>query len=392
MNTVLSTISLACLVILLLIFLLKKIGQPYLVAYMIAGILLRPITSNLLPANLEIEQVGQLGLLFLMFFLGIEMKIPDERSLLLKPVIAQSIKILLSCGFAFFLGYLFQLNIYCTLTLAALFNFNSTAIVGEYLTRNNELSSAFGTIILNMLLLQDLMVAPTTALFRFMGPGTTSISKLIIALIVCLAIIILLHAVRHRTFLQAKALNGLKNDHDLQVFLGLLLSLGFGVLAEMAGLSSAIGSFVAGLCIGRTKAFDWLDHALKPFRIFFVALFFMSIGLQFDIEYLFEHAGIILGGALLVLISNSALSATVFRLLGYNWQQSLYAGALLAHTGEFGLLTCSLAYNLHVIDSLFYKTTIAITGTTLILSATWINVLKLFSQTSHGKNRSLPGW
>jgi CPA2 family monovalent cation:H+ antiporter-2 len=383
MNTVLFTISLACLVILLLIFLLKRIGQPYLVAYMIAGILLRPVTSNLLPADLEIDQVGQLGLLFLMFFLGMEMKIPDERSLLLKPVIAQSIKILLSVGFAFILGYLFRLGIYYILTLAALFNFNSTAVVGEYLIRNKQLSSAFGTIILNMLLLQDLMVAPTTALFRFMGPGTISISKLIIAFIVSVAIIILLRAVRHRSFLQAKALDGLKNDHDLQVFLGLLLSLGFGVLADMAGLSSAIGSFVAGLCIGRTLAFDWLEHALKPFRIFFVALFFMSIGLQFDIEYLFEHGGIILGGALLVLISNSALSAIVFRLLGYNWQQSLYAGALLAHTGEFGLLVCSLAYKLQVIDSIFYKTTIAITGTTLILSASWINVLKLFSQKAY---------
>jgi len=382
MNPVIFAISLACLVILLLIFLLKKIGQPYLVAYMIAGILLRPLTSNLLPANMEMEQVGQLGLLFLMFFLGMEMKIPDERSLLLKPVIAQGIKMLLSLGFAFLLGYLFRLGICYTLTRAALFNFNSTAVVGEYLTRNNELSSAFGTIILNILLLQDLMVAPTTALFRFMGAGAISISKLLIAFVVSLVILILLRAVRHRSFLQAKALNGLKNDHDLQVFLGLLLSLGFGVLAELAGLSSAIGSFVAGLCIGRTVAFDWLEHALKPFRIFFVALFFMSIGLQFDPAYLFQHGGIILGGALLVLISNSALSAAVFRLLGYNWQQSLYGGALLAHTGEFGLLACSMAYQLHIIDSEFYKTTIAITGTTLILSATWINVLKLFSRAS----------
>lgn len=380
MNSVLLTISLACLVILLLIFILKRIGQPYLIAYMIAGILLRPVTSSLMPVNMQTEQVGQLGLLFLMFFLGIEMKIPDHRSLLIKPVIAQAIKVLLSVGFAFLLGKIFRLNIYYILTLAALFNFNSTAIVGEYLTRNNELNTSFGSIILNMLLLQDLMVAPTTALFRFTGSPTVSISKLIIAILVSVAIIFLLRAVRHRAFLHSTILNGLKNDHDLQVFLGLLLSLGFGVLADMAGISSAIGSFVAGLCIGRTVAFDWLEHALKPFRIFFVALFFMSIGLQFDIQYLFEHGGIVLGGALLVLISNSVLSATVFRMLGYDWEKSLYAGALLAHTGEFGLLICSLAYSLHIIDSIFYKTAIGITGMTLLLSATWINVLRLLTQ------------
>ncbi|MBO9198893.1 MULTISPECIES: cation:proton antiporter [Niastella] len=382
MNTVLAAICLACLVILLLVLLLKKIGQPYLIAYMIAGVLLRPAMASLVPGQVEVEQVGQLGLLFLMFFLGMEMKIPDERSLLLKPVIAQSIKILLSIGFAFLLGYFFHLKIYYTLTLAALFNFNSTAIVGEYLSRNNELSTSFGTVILNILLLQDLMVAPTSALFRFMGAGAVSISKLMIAILVCAAIILLLRAVRHRSFFRATILKGLKNDHELQVFLGLLISLGFGALAELAGLSSAIGSFVAGLCIGRTVAFDWLENALKPFRIFFVALFFITIGLQLDPGYLLEHAGVIAGGALLVLVSNSVLSGVVFRLLGYNWQQSLYGGALLAHTGEFGLLACSLAYNLHVIDYEFYKITIGITGMTLLLSATWINVLRRLIQTS----------
>ncbi|AEW00567.1 cation:proton antiporter [Niastella koreensis] len=380
MNTVLATICLACLVILLLILLLKKIGQPYLIAYLIAGVLLRPVLSGLIPGNVEVEQAGQLGLLFLMFFLGMEMKIPDERSLLLKPVIAQSIKILLSIGFAFLLGYFFHLKIYYTLTLAALFNFNSTAIVGEYLSRNKELNTSFGTIILNILLLQDLMVAPTTALFRFMGVGAVSVGKFIVAILVCAAIIILLRAVRYRAFFRSSMLNGLKSDHELQVFLGLLLSLGFGALADVAGLNSAIGSFVAGLCIGRTVAFNWLEHSLQPFRVFFVALFFMTIGLQFDLEYLLQHGGIILGGALLVLVSNSLLSAIVFRLLGYDWQQSLYAGALLAHTGEFGLMACSLAYNLHAIDSTFYKAAIAITGTTLLLSATWINILKLLSR------------
>lgn len=87
MNTVLATICLACLVILLLILLLKKIGQPYPIAYLIAGVLLRPVLSGLMPGNVEVEQVGQPGLLFLMFFLGMEMKIPDERSLLLKTLL-----------------------------------------------------------------------------------------------------------------------------------------------------------------------------------------------------------------------------------------------------------------------------------------------------------------
>src|SRR5215217_7843574 len=95
MNNLVFPISMMCLVILLLIFLLKKFRQPYMIAYIIAGIILGPYASGLFANTEDTASLGEIGILLMMFFIGTEMEIPDRRSLLLKPVIAQAIKMLL---------------------------------------------------------------------------------------------------------------------------------------------------------------------------------------------------------------------------------------------------------------------------------------------------------
>jgi len=376
MNTLLFPISMMSLVILLLIFLLKRLRQPYMIAYILAGVLLGPYAGRLFTHAEDIASLGEIGILLLMFFLGMEMDIPDRRSLLLKPIIAQVAKMILSAGFAILLGTLLGLSVYNILLLAVLFIFNSTAVVSEYLSKNGALNTPFGKVILNVLLLQDVLLAPVLTLFQFLGKQDISMTRLLIGVIGSVVIFILLRAVRQRNLMRPAVLRDVEQDHELQVFLGSFLCLGFGLLAEAAGLSGAIGSFVAGMLIGRTQAFHWLEHALKPFRVFFVSFFFVSIGLRLDLPFIRANYPLVVGGTLLVLLSNSFLSSLVFRLLCYNWQQSLYGGALLSQTGEFGILACSLAYRMQIIDQELFKTGIAITALSLLISTTWIEVLR----------------
>ncbi|MEX6689561.1 cation:proton antiporter [Danxiaibacter flavus] len=372
MDVTLFSISLACLVVLLLIVLLKKLRQPYLIAYLTAGTLLRPVLHCILPTTQQIETIGEVGLLLLMFFLGMEMHIPNRRSLLIKPFIAQVSKTLLGIGFAFLIGRILHLpNEHCII-LSMLFVFNSTAIVSDYLRRNGQLATNFGIVILNMLLLQDVLLAPTLTLLRFLSSSQVQVVPLIGAAIACALIFVLLKSIRGDRIIRIPGLTFLQNDHDLQVFFGLSLCLGFGTLAELAGLTSSIGSFIAGILIGRSPALHWLEKTLRPLRVFFVAFFFMSIGLQLDLSYIMTHPELTLIAASLILISNSLLSALIFRVLQFKWADSFYAGALLAHTGEFGILACSLAHSLGLIDSAFFKVVIATTGLSLLLSTVWI--------------------
>ncbi|MES1250236.1 MAG: cation:proton antiporter, partial [Chitinophaga rupis] len=254
--------SVLCLVILLLIFLLKKLRQPYLVAYMLAGILLGPHILGIFSSPEEISGLGEIGILLLMFFLGMEIAIPDKRSLLLQPLIAQGIKTVLCLGCAGLIGVFLHWDPGQMLMMAILLIFNSTAVVSEFLRGTRELETAMGRIVLNILLLQDVLVVPVFAVFQLIGGQVFHIGSFLFSLSLCFMFFLLLRAIRNRNLFQWPAWEILERDHDLQVFTGALICLGFALLASLAGLPAPIGSFAAGVYLGRTDAFHWLGNVL----------------------------------------------------------------------------------------------------------------------------------
>jgi CPA2 family monovalent cation:H+ antiporter-2 len=376
MNQVLISLSVLSLLILLLVMLLKRFRQPYMIAYIIAGFLIGPYAANIFGDAEDIEPVAEIGILLLMLFLGMEIDIPDNRSMLFKPLVAQGMKIVLTAGLVMLISFLLGWHWLTGALIFVLLIFNSTAVVSEYLRKNGELKTEFGLTILNILLLQDLMLAPILGVLQFGGGEPLSWLRLGFSAAVSLLVFVLLRAIRNRDFVQLKIKYIFGGDRELQVFAGCLLCLGFGVLAELSGLSGALGSFIAGIFIGKLDAFKWLGAALHPFKVFFVALFFVTIGLRLDLYYMKTHLLTIGMGTLLLLAVNSCLSALIFKGLKYSWPDSLYGGALLSQIGEFGILACSLAYKMKVIDQDLFKTGIAITALSLLLSTIWITVLK----------------
>lgn len=376
MDKILLPVSVLSLLVLLLIFLLKRFKQPYMIAYILAGLLMGPDVAGLFSGAENVEPVGEVGILLLMFFLGIETNIPDQRSLLIKPVIAQAAKGLMTLTVVSLASWIQGWTMTTSVIIFILLIFNSTAIVSEYLRKNCELHSEFGRMILNVLLLQDLMLAPVLTIFQLLGGRQISWTQFLCSASASALIFFLLRAIRKREFIQLKVSNVLADDHDLQVFAGTLLCLGCALLAELAGLSGAIGSFIAGIFIGRINAFKWLEMTLHPFKVFFVALFFVSIGLRLDLDYIGSHWATIFLGTMLLLLVNSLLSTLVFKLLKYPWRSSLYAGALLSQIGEFGILACSLAYKMKIIDQQLFKTGVAITALSLLLSTVWITLVR----------------
>ncbi|WP_312288125.1 cation:proton antiporter [Chryseobacterium gleum] len=366
------TVCVLCMTILGLMFLLKRLHQPYLIAYIIAGILLGPYGVKLFDQPEEIEAVGEAGILLLMFFIGMEINVPNKKSLIIKPVLAQGIKILLSFMFAFLLGWILTLDFKSILLIAILFTFNSTAVVVEFLKKHGTLHTDFGIVILNILLLQDLLLAPVLTLLKFWNGEKFNMLNFVIPLAICIGIFLIFRKIRHLREIRFSS-TFLENDHDLQVFSGLFICLGFGLVAEVVGLSAALGSFIAGVVVGKIRAFHWLEHSLLPFKVFFVALFFVSIGLRLDLNYLFSNYVLITIGTLVVLISNSVMSSIFFRILNFRWKDSFYGGALLSQTGEFGILALSIAYKTGMVGYDLYKAGLGITCLSLLLSTIWIS-------------------
>ncbi|MDF2551036.1 MAG: cation:proton antiporter [Chryseobacterium sp.] len=377
MNALLWSICILSLTLLILGFILKKFNQPYLIAYIVAGILLGPHITGVFSNVEEIEIIGELGILLLMFFLGLEINIPNKRHLIVKPLVAQGMKVLLGFSFAVLIGYFLQLDSKSITLIAVLFFFNSTAVVTEFLKKYNILNTTFGSTIFNILLLQDILLAPVLTLLKAWSGHQLTAINFILPIIICIAIFLLFKRIRNVQEIRLPGfLRKVGYDHDLQLFFGLLICMGFGLLADLVGLSSALGSFIAGILVGRLKVLNWLEHSLASFKVFFVALFFVSIGLRLDLSYFLSHNKIILIGTFFVLLSNSLISAIVFRFLKFDWKNSWYGGALLSQTGEFGILALTIAYKAHIIHYDIYKAGLAITCLTLLFSTIWIAILK----------------
>ncbi len=170
----------------------------------------------------------------------------------------------------------------------------------------------------------------------------------------------------------------LKNDHELQVFVGLLFCFGFAWFTQTINLSAAIGALIAGIFISQSNSMQWLEGHLIPFRIFFLSLFFLSIGLQINIHFLIEHAALVMLIVLVILIVNSTINALVFRLLNESWRNSIYAVALLSQIGEFSLVLCMVAKNQQMVTDFWYQLTLAVVSVAMLMTAIWINIIRRF--------------
>ena len=378
MDSLVMSVSIMSLTILLFIAVLKKWNQPSALAYLLAGVILGPNVLKVFKDAAQIKDQGEIGLLFLLFFLGLEIEVPDQKNALLRPLLAQISKMIVIGLVLFAIGKMFHWSGGQILLLSALMIFNSTAIVSEYLTTTGELTSTIGQVAIYMLLLQDIMVAPVLTIVQASSVSDIHWSRLLASAIGSVLICLLIKAVKNRQLYQLPLWKNLQEDHDFQVFAGTVVCFGFAGLASIAGLSAPIGSFVAGIYLGRTKVFHWLGTVLLPFKIFFVGLFFVSIGLSIDISYLIQHIGTILLLSLTLLFVNCFITALVFRMLHYDWKESFVGGALLSQTGELGFLICTVAYNLGLINQQFSKMALAVTGITLMLSTIWIALLRTF--------------
>lgn len=211
-----------------------------------------------------------------------------------------------------------------------------------------------------------------------MGNHSISTSK-IIALIIAAVLITLFFKKNYlKKEIRIPFLDNLSNDHEGQVFMGLLLCFGFGWITQQLNLSAAIGALIAGVLISESHSMEWLERNLIPFRVFFISLFFLSVGLQLNVDFIRQHIWLILLIVGFVIVINSVINAFVLKLMKFSWRDSIYAGALLSQIGEFSIVLCMVASSEQLVDGFWYQLTLATITGTMIITAMWTNIIRSF--------------
>ena len=355
---------------------LRKLKQPYLIAYILSGVLLGPEVSGLIEEEEVISQLGKLGVILLMFFIGAEIKLPELRRNFRLPLLGTASQLFLSILFISALGMYMSWSWKVIVLISFVISLSSSAIIFQFLAKNQQVNTPLGILTAGVLLIQDMLVVPMLLTLNFMGRGGLSVDEILLPSFGAALIILFLRAAIRRDLFRIPFKEDLVDDHELQVFVGFIICFGMAWITEAFGISAALGAFVAGILIGQDPSTKWLQHSLVPFRVFFLAFFFISVGLQLDLRFLAEHLGVICTIVLFILIINSLINALVFRALKVSWRDSVYAGALLSQVGEFSFVLSSTAFNLQLIGDYSYNIILSVIILTMVLTTGWIAVIR----------------
>lgn len=325
--------------------------------FLVAGVIVGPSGLGLIDNVEEIADLAEIGVVLLLFVIGIELK-PSRLWLMRRFVFGLGAiqvlvtGVLLGCT-AFFL---FDVPLRASILIGPALALSSTAFVLQLLTEQKLLNSSYGRASFAILLFQDLAVVPLLALVPLLGYTEQSIGEeIIIALaesvfILGLVVVIgryFLHPVLHRV-----ALSG---NPDIFTASAVVIVLGTSLATEHAGLSMAMGAFLAGLLISDSFYRHQVIAEIQPFRGLLLGLFFMSMGMSLNLNLLVENPLFSMATvSLLMVLKISALFPITF-LFGLKAKNGFAVSLVLAQGGEFALVLFSLAQQVNLLSSELFQ-------------------------------------
>ncbi len=334
---------------------LRALNLPPLVAYLAVGALLGPHATNMAGEPEAVRHAGELGVVFLMFTLGLEFnlgKLTAMRALVfglgaaqvaVTMVLVVAVFVVLpAAGVLWLLGGAIDWR--AALVLGGAVAMSSTAMVTKLLAEKRELDSEHGRRVFSVLLFQDIAVIPLLILIPALAAGGDAWIGAV-GLAALKAVVVLVLLIRFGPWLMKRWFNivARQRSHELFTLNVLLATLLFAWLTKMAGLSMELGAFVAGMLISETAFRFQVEEDIKPFRDVLLGLFFVSIGAQLDLRVVAEFAPQVLLLAIVPILLKFGLVVGLVRAFGASAGVAIRTGVWLAQAGEFGFVLLALA-------------------------------------------------
>lgn len=387
-NDSIANIFLVGILAVLIGYVLKKWHQPYLIGYIIIGVCLGPHGFDVFKDEGQIQFLGEIGIILLFFFIGMEISLPAFVKQWRVAILGTFMQIIVSVVVMYSIGYYADWSLARSIVLGFVIALSSSAVVIKLLEEKKLQSSKVGNDVLSILLTQDIAIAPILILTALLGgqdQSATQMSLQILGAVLIFSIFVYLY---QKETIQFSWLESLEEDHEMQVFMAIVFCAAGALLMGVLGLSPALGAFVGGIVVHAAKETDWIHDNLHPFRIIFVAVFFISVGAQIDLTFLRENITIILGLMLTVFVVNQIVNSVVLRVFGSEWKEALIGGALLAQIGEMSFLVCFTAYSSGIITEFGYNAGICLISLTLLCSPLWIGMVEKVVRLSMLKTRT----
>jgi len=371
----------------------RSMKLPPMLGYLAVGVLIGPNALGLAGDTAGVSHLAEFGVVFLMFVIGLEFNLHKLRAMrshvfglgLFQVVLT----IMLATGGLLLLAQVappqWRVSWQTALALGGVLAMSSTAIVVKLMADRLELESEHGKRVMGVLLFQDLAVVPLLVLIPALGsPPETLLKELALAGFKAAVLITLLLAGGQRLMRWWLTLVARRKSEELFVLNLLLITLGLSWLTELAGLSLALGAFIAGMLIAETEYKHQVETDIRPFHDVLLGLFFITIGMMLDWRWVAERWGLVLLLLTLPVLLKLALITLLARQLGASGGVSLRTGLYLAQAGEFGivLLTLAQAHRLlspELFNPILASMVISMLATPFLVMASNAIVMKLVS-------------
>ena len=332
----------------------RLVNLPPQVGYLVAGVAIGPHALGLIPDPGEAGHLAEFGVVFLMFSVGLEFslaKLYQMRRLVFGLGFAQ---VLLTTAGAVLVLTLAGFGWAAALVLGGALAMSSTAIVARMLSERMHLETPHGREVMGILLFQDLAVVPFLVIIPALASGGVDLGwHLASATGKAAVILIVLLFAGQKLMRSWFRLVARRRSQELFMLNVLLITLFLAWLTELAGLSLALGAFVAGMLIAETEFRHQVETDIKPFRDVLLGLFFVTVGMQLDLRIVGAGLPLVLFFSVVPVLFKFGLVALLSRAFGSGPGTALRTGLALAQAGEFGLVLISLAAGFGVLENEF---------------------------------------
>jgi len=322
----------------------RLVRLPAILGYLAVGIVVGPHAMAWVPDRADTHYLGEFGIVFLMFSIGLEFSLPQLRAMR-KAVFGLGLaQVTLTTAAATVVLALVGFDWQTGLVLGGALAMSSTAIVSKMLAERTELGTPHGRDIMGILLFQDLAVVAFLILIPSLDQsGKDLFLELALAIGKAALVLVAILLFGQKPMRAWFSIVARARSSELFVLNVLLVTLGLAALTERAGLSLALGAFLGGMLIAETEFRYQVEEDIKPFRDVLLGLFFVVVGMALDLAVVAQHWSWVLLLLVVPVLAKLALIVGLSRVCGASLSTALRTGFYLAQAGEFALVMLSLA-------------------------------------------------
>ncbi|HBH22750.1 MAG TPA: potassium transporter KefB [Cytophagales bacterium] len=334
----------------------QKLRFPNIIGFLVTGAIAGPYGLSLIHAIHEVEVMSEIGVVFLLFVIGIEFSLKSLASLKKTVILGGLLQVGGTIALVSVILKFFNFNWNEAVFIGFLFSLSSTAIVLNTLQSSGEISTPHGRISVALLIFQDIIVVPMILITPILSGDTDNVLMSLVTLVLKLVAFGVFIYILAR-FLAPLILSQVVQTRNRELFILSTIVLCFATawLTSLLGLSLALGAFFAGLIISESEFKHQATVNIMPFHEIFLSFFFVSIGMLLDLSFLWNNLWMIMALTIVISLLKSGVILVAVRALGYPIKTAAQSSLSLFQVGEFAFILSSSGLTYGLLDGNIYQ-------------------------------------